>query len=356
MNDKIVELAAWKGSNRTKKTGIFLTKTRETGFCTLYYLQDEILTKTIMLDFRQQALTFSEEKVPIDWENVFEINYLTAYSLLKELLDQKLRNNLKLQPKEAALYNEATHALLYHTKEIMKLPLRSKDPDKTLTMLKEALIYEDYGLLYELADTKICPAEMTKHIFIHECRERNKYMRIAGDTFQIDELREINKASGENVLAGCAAWEYYLNREHCRAVMYFELCLAADGYLLSRYLPLEQGKMYYSEKCTFRYYYEKYAVPDGRWLAGTLINDSNILLIGEKNFYQLYVFARDKCNSAAKIILKEKEMLIYADEQAKLTALAQYLAEKQISDMEELLLESAEMTALEIAEILLSDS
>lgn len=358
MDAKIVNIEQWKQKNHDENTSkIYLTKTRAQSWAQLYYTKKGTCEKTIFLDFRRGELEEIAAPIGVDTSEMMPIDTLVAYSLIKEVLDIKLAHQKKLAPKEKALYDQATHTLLYHTDEIKRLNIRSHDVHEMLGMLTNVLRYDDYGLLYELAGEKICAPSTNKHVFIHGCRENRKDSVILPETLKITALRTITNELGEEVSALCASWQWQsISGERYGFVMYLELIKLTDGYALNRYLPLEHYKMHLAEDYDFKYYLASYQLPDGSWLAGALMNDKNILLIGERNYYQLYTFARDKVNAEAKILLMKNEMLLYADSEQKLQDLTAYLSEYLICDMADLLEKEYTVDAIEMAQILLNNN
>lgn len=352
MDSRIINIDIWKEQNIDKEHKIYVTKTRMYGYVKLYFI-DKGYSKAYLLDFRNGALELLDEAND-NLAEMLEIDEITAHSLIKEVLDIKLAGDMRLEAKEAVLYDRATYVLLDHGKGIERLAVRSNDAEKTLEAVKNMFIYGDYGLLYELAGEKICPKEMSKHIFIHNCRESGKNVKILPETLYFMPLVAKVNELGEEVLAGCAVGEYQTNDfMWCRMVVYFELLPESDGYVLNRHLTLENSRLYGREEYSFRYYLRRYEVADGRWLAGALLNDERLLLIGEKDYYQLYTFLQGKVNSPAKLMLLAGNVVLYADSEEKLDKLVGYLAENLICEMDDLLCEKKMVTALELAEIFL---
>lgn len=352
MDSRIINIDIWKEHHLDRESKIYVTKTRVYGYVRLYIVNN-CDRKAYLLDFRSGTLEVADE-VNGDLAEMLEIDELTAYSLCKEVLDIKLAGNMKLEAKEAVLYDQATYALLDHAKDIKRLDVRSNDAEKTIEAMKNMFIYGDYGLLYELAGEKLCSKETSKHIFIHKCRESGKNTKILPETLHFTSLAQKVNELGEEVLAGCAVGEYQTNDfMWCRMVIYFELMLESDGYVLNRHLTLENSRLYGREEYGFRYYLRRYEVADGRWLAGALLNDERMLLIGEKDYYHLYTFLQGKVNSPAKLMLLADSMVLYADSEEKLGELVGHLAENLICEMEDLLCENKMVTALELAEIFL---
>lgn len=358
MDAKIVNIKQWKQKNHDENTSkIYLTNTRAQSLAELYYIKNGICEKALFLDFRRGELEETSALIGVNTSEMMPIDILGAYSLIKEVLDIKLAHQRELAPKEKALYDQATHILLYHTDEIKRLNIRSHDVNETLDMLANVLKYDDYGLLYELAGEKICAPSTNKHVFIHGCRESGKNSVMLPETLKITDFRTLINELGEEVTALCASWQ----RQDAEGgqygfVIYLELIKLADGYALNRYLLLDHYAMHIAEDYEFKYYLASYQLPDGSWLAGALMNDKNILLSGERNYYQLYIFVRDKANACAKMLLMKNKMLLYADSKQKLKDLTAYLAKYLICDMPDLLEKEYTIDAIEMAQILLNNN
>ena len=116
---------------------------------------------------------------------------------------------------------------------------------------------------------------------------------------------------------------------------------------------MDTYKLSFKEEYYGKSYLEKYYLPDGRWLIKPLNDDENLILSGEKEYYQIYEFLLAKQNSSAKIILSAKEMWLCADNKDKLVKLREYLNTKIIADMAGLFLTEKEMNIVELVQELL---
>ena len=356
MKEKIISIDAWQKSkseaNKLKK--VYLTKTRHKGYCRIAFLNDSKINHAYELDFRQGNVA-EIELSSIDPNYWVEINYQTALGLLKEAYDNMLNKGVKLKAKAAAFYDRITDYLLHNNDNITeKLPIYSSDWQETLETLKRILLFNDYGLLYELADDKIRNKAKSKHTFIHQQNIIGEGNSIIGESLSIEKPRALVNELNEEVLAGIARWEINtVEQIHCQVLAYFELILKPEGYWLNRFCLLDTYKLSFKEEYYGKSYLEKYYLPDGRWLIKPLNDDENLILSGEKEYYQIYEFLLAKQNSSAKIILSAKEMWLCADNKDKLVRLREYLNTKIIADMESLFLVEKEMEIVELVQTLL---
>ena len=356
MTDKIVNIAAWhkNKASTVKSPKIYLSKTRQKGYCNLVFLDENGKNSIYELDFRYGNVAERELVTVLDFNSWLEIDYQTAMSLLKEAYDKMLRKDGKLKAKEAAFYDKITNYLLHNDNQTLKLPVHSLDWQETIDALKEILLYNDFGLLYELADEKLKKKAENKYTFIHQQNLIGEGNSVLSDTINFAEPHTLVNELNEEVSAVLARWEINTAEQvHCEVLAYFELILKPEGYWLNRFCLLDTYKLSFKEEYYGKSYLEKYYLPDGRWLIKPLNDDENLILSGEKEYYQIYEFLLAKQNSSAKIILSAKEMWLCADNKDKLVKLREYLNTKIIADMAGLFLTEKEMNIVELVQELL---
>ena len=357
MSDKVVSINTWQKSKSSaiKTPKIYLTKTRHKGYCRIAFLQENENNQCYELDFHQGKVAEAELKDKINEAEWVEISYPTAMSLLKEAYDRVLSKGVKLKAKDAAYYDSITNYLLHNAdKKTDLLPIYSFDWHQSLETLKEILLFNDFGLFYELADEKIRNKAENKHNFIHQKNIIGEGNSIVDGSIDFAEPEKITNELGEEVLAGIIRWEMNTAENlHCQTYAYYELILKQEGYWLNRFIPLDTYKLSFKEELRTKSYLEKYFLPDGRWLIKPLSDDENLLLSGEKEYYQIYEFLLAKENSSAKIILSSKEMWLCADSKEKVAKLREYLSVNLLNDMPNLFLLEEELKTVELVQILL---
>jgi len=225
MAENVVRLNTYQSSNYSLAAipRAYISDTRTKGYCTIIYQYRNGTTKAFELDFRigKYEEVADTEKYCID--DMLQINYLAAVSLIK--VDIKLQVQESLKAKEASLYDHVTNILFdADDKNTDKLPIKISNLNQMKEVLEHIIIYSDYGLLYEIASENILAKAENKHLFIYQIKKYLGKQRILAKSIFLGLPMEITNELGKKVWAGYGSWEVY-NEEgiHCKVVGYYEL-------------------------------------------------------------------------------------------------------------------------------------